>query len=76
MSHPLVTGLEELSDEELSARIMDLTNKYYGVANPHVQNQMIMIIEDLQEEQLRRFELRKIEQSEEQAELDKLIRIS
>jgi len=76
MSHPLITGLDELSDEELARRVMDLTNKYYGVANPHVQNQMIMIIEDLQEEQLRRFELRKLEQSEEQEELDKLIRIS
>lgn len=76
MSHPLVTGLDELSDEELARKVMDLTSKYYGVANPHVQNQMIMIIEDLQEEQLRRFELRKLEQSEEQEELDKLIRIS
>ena len=54
MSHPLVSGLEELSDEALSARLMDLTKKYYGTANPHVQNQMIMIIEDPQEEQRRR----------------------
>jgi len=76
MSHPLVSGLEELSDEALSARLMDLTKKYYGTANPHVQNQMIMIIEDLQEEQLRRFHKRQTEQTEEQAELDKLIRIS
>jgi hypothetical protein len=45
--HPLVTDLENLKDSELSARISDLTKKYYMTRNPDVQWQIAGVLDDL-----------------------------
>jgi hypothetical protein len=76
MTHPLLTGLDKLSDEEIHAKLFDLTQKYYATVNPGVQNQMMIIIDDLQYELSVRIAKRQQERSEEQQELDKLINIS
>ena len=48
MTHPLLSGLDKLSDEEINAKLFDLTKKYYATSNLGLQNQMMIIIEDLQ----------------------------
>ena len=69
MTHPLLSGLDKLSDEEINAKLFDLTKKYYATSNPGLQNQMQIIIDDLQYELAARIAKR-------QQELDKLINIS
>ena len=76
MTHPLLSGLDKLSDEEINAKLFDLTKKYYATSNPGLQNQMMIIIEDLQFELTSRIAKRQQERTEEQQELDKLINIS
>ena len=44
MTHPLVNNLGELSDEELQARLADLTIKYHQTINPSLSNQIVMVI--------------------------------
>ena len=76
MTHPLLSGLDKLSDEEINAKLFDLTKKYYATSNPGLQNQMMIIIEDLQFELTSRLAKRQQERTEDQQELDKLINIS
>ena len=76
MTHPLVTNLQEHTDDELQSKLHSLTNKYYMTYNPSVQYQIQMIIDDLQNELARRVATRQIEQSEELKELDGLININ
>ena len=76
MTHPLLSGLDSLSDEEINAKLFDLTKKYYATSNPGLQNQMMIIIEDLQFELTSRLAKRQQERTEDQQELDKLINIS
>lgn len=45
--HPLLTDLANLKDSELSARISDLTKKYYMTRNPDVQWQIAGVLDDL-----------------------------
>jgi len=51
MEHPLISNIDDLSDDDLLARINDLTNKLSIVqrsGNGHLANQLRMAIETFQ----------------------------
>jgi hypothetical protein len=75
MSHPLVNNLGEFSDDELTAKLHDLTRKYYQSHNPDLKHQMQLVIDDIQHTLTQRRMNRIVEESEEMKELDNLINI-
>ena len=75
MSHPLVNNLGELSDDELTVKLHDLTRKYYQSRNPSVQSQIQLVIDDIQHTLTQRRINRIVEESEVMKELDNLINI-
>jgi len=48
--HPLVGNLEDLKDQEINAKISDLTKKYFMTHNPSVQIQIANVLDSLKEE--------------------------
>jgi hypothetical protein len=45
--HPLISDLSTLKDQEIHAKISDLTRKYYMTRNPDVQWQIAGVLDDL-----------------------------
>lgn len=57
MFHPLSGNVEELTDEDLSNKIHDLTKKLglsYRFGNAHLANQINMMLEEMRQERMRR----------------------
>lgn len=48
--HPLVDNLEHLKDQEIHAKISDLTKKYFMTYNPAVQSQIANLLEEYKNE--------------------------
>ena len=48
--HPLVVKLEDLKDQEINAKISDLTKKYFMTHNPSVQSQIANVLDELKNE--------------------------
>jgi hypothetical protein len=48
--HPLVDNLEHLKDQEIHAKISDLTKKYFMTYNPAVQSQIANVLEEYKNE--------------------------
>ncbi len=48
--HPLVGNLEDLKDQEINAKISDLTKKYFMTHNPSVQSQIANVLDELKNE--------------------------
>ena len=74
MFNPLVTDLTEISDDQLTHKTQDLTSKYFKTQNPHVQQQIITMIEMIKQEQNDRV-VRKKMQDNGDDDLDNLINI-
>lgn len=45
MIHPLIGDLSHLNENELGAKITDLSNKYWQVHSPGLQNQISLMLE-------------------------------
>jgi hypothetical protein len=57
MFHPLSGDVEELTDQELSDKMQELTkklNQSYRMGNAHLANQINMIMQEYREERMRR----------------------
>lgn len=48
--HPLVDNLEHLKDQDIHAKISDLTKKYFMTYNPDVQSQIANVLEEYKNE--------------------------
>ena len=48
--HPLVDSLEHLKDQEIHAKISDLTKKYFMTYNPAVQSQIANLLDEYKNE--------------------------
>lgn len=48
--HPLVENLEHLKDQDIHAKISDLTKKYFMTYNPEVQSQIANVLEEYKNE--------------------------
>jgi hypothetical protein len=77
MFNPLVDNLTELSDEELQKKISDLTRRYWQTKNPHLQGQIINILEMFkQEQQIRQTKKSANLSDSDNPDLDNLININ
>jgi hypothetical protein len=77
--HPLVYGIDALSDNELEEKVLDLNRKYWRTQNPDVQHQISMAIDSYKYElESRRARQRLEQQNQENGEggLDNLIKVS
>ena len=75
--HPLVNDLSHLKDSELEEKINELTRKYFMIANPGLQAQLVAVLDTHKEEldKRRRLEYEKMMNNRDK-NLDKLINIS
>jgi len=48
--HPLIDSLQELSDNQIEQKIIELQRKYFSSPNVEVQNQIVMILDAYKEE--------------------------
>ena len=48
--HPLVGNLENLKEQEIHAKISDLTKKYFMTHNPEVQSQIANMLDEYRNE--------------------------
>jgi len=76
--HPLAGDLASLKDQELDAKIQDISKKYFMTHNPGVQAQMSAMLNSLREEQSKRQQaaLNKLMAMNKDKGLDKLINVS
>jgi len=75
--HPLAGNFAELKDNEIEAKVADLTNKYFMTYNTDVKTQIGMLLESYREElsNRRKLALEKLMKSSEK-NLDKLIKVN
>jgi hypothetical protein len=73
--HPLVSELSGLKDQEIHAKIHDLTKKYFMTRNPDLQRQIAAVLDDLRIE-LGERNRKLIEQQMKDKNLDNLIKLS
>lgn len=75
--HPLVNDLSNKSDNEIEEAIINLQRKYMIASNPHVQQQITLVIDSYKIElEERRIAAKKKEQENGNNDLDNLINIS
>ncbi len=75
--HPLLEDLSNLKDQEIEAKILDLSKKYWVARNPDVQYQITLLLNSYQEE-LRSRRAKAWEQQYQNRDkgLDKLINVN
>jgi len=73
--HPLAGNLSEIKDQDLEAKVTDLTKKYFMTANPELRQQMSMLLDSYNDElkKRRNASLAKIMANK---DLDKLVKVS
>ena len=78
MVHPHLTGLKELSDQEIEERIFKLNRYYHVTPNPDVRQQMILVLDELKLEMESRIASKKIQNQIDNGDndLDNLINVS
>jgi len=78
MFNPLVDSFNELSDNEIEQKIVELSRKFFMSHNPDVQTQISNILEMYKEEMRSRQAKQRIKNLEQNGEngLDNLINIS
>jgi len=78
MFNPLVDSFNELSDNEIEQKIVELSRKFFMSSNPDVQTQISNILEMYKEEMRSRQAKQRIKNLEQNGEngLDNLINIS
>lgn len=75
--HPLFEDTNELSDNDLEEKVIDLTKRYWQSANPQVQQQITLLIDSYRFELETRRSRQKLvnDETNSQSELDKLIKV-
>lgn len=74
--HPLVINLDNLKDAELEMKINELSKKYFQTHNPHLQSQILSMLETYKSELAVRRQNEWIRSNESRDKtLDKLINI-
>ena len=77
MFNPLIDDLSQLSDDEVQQKITDLTRKYWQSKNPHIQSQIVVILDMLkQEQQTRQAKKYQENKDSDDPDLDNLININ
>jgi len=77
MFNPLVDDLSQLSDDEVQQKITDLTRKYWQSKNPHIQSQIVVILDMLkQEQQTRQAKKYQDHKDSDDPDLDNLINVN
>jgi HPt (histidine-containing phosphotransfer) domain-containing protein len=77
MFNPLVDNLSQLSDDEVNAKIRDLTKRYWQTQNPQVKQQIQVMLSMFTEEQKSRMAKQQQQSSENgDSDLDNLININ
>ena len=75
--HPLIEDLSELKDQELEAKILDLSKKYWIVRNPDVKYQITLLLDAYQMElKIRRSKALEQTYQNRDKDLDKLINVN
>lgn len=77
MIHPLAEDFSQLKDAEVETRLQDLSKKYWMTNNPHVRQQMSVLIGLYREElSMRRQKVLQQQYQNRDKGLDKLINVS
>jgi len=75
--HPLLESLQDLTDSELEQKLSSANRNYWRTSNPHVQQQIAMVIDSYKQEQESRRLKQRLEQEQNgDNDLDSLINIS
>jgi len=76
MFNPLVDSFNELSDNQISEKISDLSKRYFQSRNPQVQQQIAVILDMFREEQqTRMLKQQQANKDSDDPDLDNLINI-
>ncbi len=77
MIHPLAEDFSQLKDAEVESRLQDLSKKYWMTNNPHVRQQMNVLI-GIYREELNTRRQRALQQQYQNRDknLDKLIKVN
>ena len=77
MIHPLAEDFSQLKDAEVESRLQDLSKKYWMTNNPHVRQQMNVLI-GIYREELSTRRQRALQQQYQNRDkgLDKLIKVN
>jgi len=76
MFHPFQPELEDLTIPQIEEKILDLTKKYHSTANPQVKDQIATFLEIYRTELQVKLAKQKIDQDNDNKDLDNLINIS
>ena len=76
MFNPLVDSFSDLTDNEIEEKIAELSRKYFMSTNPHLAQQISTILEMYKDEIRSRRAQQKIQQQNDQNDLDNLIKVS
>jgi len=76
MFNPLVDSFNELSDNQISEKISDLSKRYFQSRNPQVQQQIAVVLDMFREEQqTRMLKQQQANKDSDDPDLDNLINI-
>jgi len=77
MFNPLVESMENLSDSEISAKMADLSKRYFQTRNPQAQQQIAVFLDMFREEQtMRMYRQQQADKNSDDPDLDNLININ
>ena len=76
MFHPFQPELEDLNIPQIEEKILDSTKKYHSTANPQVKDQIATFLEIYRTELQVKLAKQKIDQDNDNKDLDNLINIS
>jgi hypothetical protein len=76
MFHPFQPELEDLTIPQVEEKILDLTKKYHSTFNPQVKDQIATFLEIYRTELQVKLAKQKIDQDNDNKDLDNLINIS
>ena len=75
--NPLVESMEHLSDGEISAKMADLSKRYFQTRNPQAQQQIAVFLDMFREEQtMRMYRQQQADKNLDDPDLDNLININ
>jgi len=75
--NPLVESMEDLSDGEISAKMADLSKRYFQTRNPQAQQQIAVFLDMFREEQtMRMYRQQQADKDSDDPGLDNLININ
>jgi hypothetical protein len=75
--NPLVESMDNLTDSEISAKMADLSKRYFQTKNPQAQQQIAVFLDMFREEQtMRMYRQQQADNDSDDPNLDNLININ